>query len=94
MGRRSLRLPCRLLVQAPHPQYVPLGLPLGSPRNEELDGWTEDTSGCREFDDLPKNTQVYVNRIEELCGARISGIGGGRRGSNTSYQRFALALVT
>ena len=44
---------------------------------EELDGWSEDISGCRSFDDLPKNTQAYVNRLEELCGARISGIGVG-----------------
>src|SRR5215212_10161262 len=44
---------------------------------EELDGWSEDISQCREFEDLPKNTQTYVNRLEELCGARISGIGVG-----------------
>jgi len=44
---------------------------------EELDGWSEDISQCREFEDLPKNTQAYVNRLEELCGARISGIGVG-----------------
>ena len=43
------------------------------PVYEELDGWNEDISGCRDFDDLPKNTQAYVNRLEELCGARISG---------------------
>ena len=47
------------------------------PVYEELDGWSEDISGCRDFDDLPKNTQAYVNRLEELCGARISGIGVG-----------------
>ena len=47
------------------------------PLYEELDGWDEDISGCRSFDDLPKNTQAYVNRLEELCGARISGIGVG-----------------
>lgn len=47
------------------------------PIYEELDGWTEDISGCRTFDELPKNTQAYVNRLEELCGARISGIGVG-----------------
>jgi adenylosuccinate synthase len=47
------------------------------PIYEELDGWSEDISGCRDFDDLPKNTQAYVNRLEELCGARISGIGVG-----------------
>jgi adenylosuccinate synthase len=47
------------------------------PVYEELDGWEEDISGCRSFDDLPKNTQAYVNRLEELCGARISGLGVG-----------------
>ncbi len=47
------------------------------PVYEQLDGWTEDISGCRSFEDLPKNTQAYVNRLEELCGARISGIGVG-----------------
>jgi adenylosuccinate synthase len=48
-----------------------------TPIYEELDGWSEDISQCRQFDDLPKNTQTYVNRLEELCGARISGIGVG-----------------
>ena len=47
------------------------------PIYEELDGWTEDISGCRTFGDLPKTTQAYVKRLEELCGARISGIGVG-----------------
>jgi adenylosuccinate synthase len=47
------------------------------PIYEEMDGWSEDISTCRHFDDLPKNTQAYVNRLEELCGARISGIGVG-----------------
>jgi adenylosuccinate synthase len=47
------------------------------PVYEELDGWSEDISGCRSFDDLPKNTQAYVNRLEELVGCRISGIGVG-----------------
>ena len=47
------------------------------PIYEYLDGWTEDISGCRSFDELPKNTQAYVNRIEELSGARVSGIGVG-----------------
>jgi adenylosuccinate synthase len=47
------------------------------PIYEEMDGWTEDISSCRHFDDLPKNTQAYVNRLEELSGARISGVGVG-----------------
>ena len=47
------------------------------PVYEYLDGWTEDISGCRTFDDLPANTQAYVKRLEELIGTRISGIGVG-----------------
>jgi adenylosuccinate synthase len=49
-----------------------------TPIYEELDGWSEDISGCRSFAELPKNTQAYVNRLQELCGARISGIGVGQ----------------
>ncbi|GAB3622711.1 adenylosuccinate synthase [Mariniluteicoccus endophyticus] len=44
---------------------------------EELDGWQEDISGCREFSDLPQKAQDYVHRLEELIGCRISGIGVG-----------------
>jgi len=47
------------------------------PVYEYLDGWTEDISGCREFTEFPANTQAYVRRLEELVGARISGIGVG-----------------
>lgn len=47
------------------------------PVYEYLDGWSEDISGCRSFAELPKNTQTYVRRLEELIGTRISGIGVG-----------------
>lgn len=47
------------------------------PVYEYLDGWQEDISGCRSFAELPKNTQAYVKRLEELVGVRISGIGVG-----------------
>ncbi len=40
-------------------------------------GWTEDISGARTFDDLPKNAQDYVLAIEAMSGARISAIGVG-----------------
>ncbi|MDO5500040.1 MAG: adenylosuccinate synthase [Propionibacteriaceae bacterium] len=48
-----------------------------TPIYEELDGWHEDISGCREFADLPVKAQDYVKRLEELIGTRISGIGVG-----------------
>ncbi len=47
------------------------------PIYEELDGWSEDITGCRSFEDLPMATRTYVKRLQELCGARISGIGVG-----------------
>ena len=47
------------------------------PVYEELDGWWEDISQCRTFEDLPKNAQQYVLRVEELIGARVSTIGVG-----------------
>ncbi|MDR1711550.1 MAG: adenylosuccinate synthase [Propionibacteriaceae bacterium] len=47
------------------------------PVYEYLDGWSEDISGARAFGDLPKTTQAYVRRLEELVGTRISGIGVG-----------------
>ncbi len=47
------------------------------PVYEFLDGWTEDISGCRSFDELPATCQAYVKRLEELIRCRISGIGVG-----------------
>jgi adenylosuccinate synthase len=47
------------------------------PVYEQLDGWTEDITGARAFEDLPKNAQRYVLALEELSGARISAVGVG-----------------
>ncbi len=48
-----------------------------TPVYEFMDGWTEDISTCRTFEELPGTTQAYVRRLEELIGTRISGIGVG-----------------
>jgi adenylosuccinate synthase len=50
------------------------------PIYEEHDGWWEDISKCRTAEELPDNARRYLDRIEELCGARISvvGVGPGR----------------
>jgi len=47
------------------------------PIYENFAGWTEDITGARTFDDLPKNAQDYVLAIEAMSGARISAIGVG-----------------
>ncbi|RIJ51499.1 adenylosuccinate synthase [Clavibacter lycopersici] len=48
-----------------------------TPIYEEFPGWQEDITGCRRFEDLPKNAQDYVMAIERMSGARISAIGVG-----------------
>ncbi|MCL2735795.1 MAG: adenylosuccinate synthase [Propionibacteriaceae bacterium] len=48
-----------------------------TPIYEYMDGWTEDISQARSFDDFPATTKAYVNRLQELIGVRISGIGVG-----------------
>ena len=47
------------------------------PIYENFAGWTEDISGCKKFEDLPKTAQEYVLAIEKMSGARISAIGVG-----------------
>jgi len=47
------------------------------PVYEELPGWWEDISECRTFEELPANAKAYVERLEELSGARFSAIGVG-----------------
>ncbi len=50
------------------------------PVYEDLPGWSEDITKCREFDDLPPNAQRYVRALEEMSGTRVSviGVGPGR----------------
>ena len=57
------------------------------PVYEYLDGWTEDITGAREFDDLPLNARRYLERLEELSGCRISaiGVGPGREATVSRY---------
>ena len=47
------------------------------PIYEYLDGWKEDISNCKKFEDLPVNAQKYVKYLEEISGAPMSAIGVG-----------------
>jgi len=59
------------------------------PIYELLDGWTEDISAARRFEDLPENAQRYVLALEEMSGCRISSIGVGP-GREATIQRHDL----
>lgn len=58
------------------------------PIYEYLDGWTEDISGARTFDDLPAAAQRYLLRLEEVSGVRVSsvGVGPGREATIVRHQ--------
>jgi len=48
-----------------------------TPIYEMFDGWNEDISACRSFDDLPENAQNYVRALEEMSGAPFWAVGVG-----------------
>jgi adenylosuccinate synthase len=47
------------------------------PVYEFFEGWNEDISRCRAFEELPKNAQTYVRALEDMSGAPFWGIGVG-----------------
>ncbi len=47
------------------------------PIYEYFEGWHEDISAARTFEDLPQAAQTYVLELEKISGARISTIGVG-----------------
>jgi len=49
-------------------------LPLGADQTEncepiliDMPGWSENTFGTKNWDDLPRNAQNYISKLEELC---------------------------
>ena len=44
---------------------------IAQPIYEEFDGWMCDTTSARKWEDLPKNAQIYCERLGQLVGAPI-----------------------
>lgn len=42
------------------------------PIYEEFDGWDESVANATSYEELPENAKIYLKRIEEFTGARIS----------------------
>jgi adenylosuccinate synthase len=53
------------------------------PIYEYLDGWWEDISKARTFEELPAAARSYIKAIEEISGTRVSAIGVGPRRDQT-----------
>jgi adenylosuccinate synthase len=51
------------------------------PVYESLPGWQAPTSGVRRLEDLPKRARAYLERIEELTGARVEWVSVGTQRS-------------
>ena len=41
------------------------------PVYEAMPGWNQDTTKCREWDELPLNAQKYINRLSELVDVKV-----------------------
>ena len=52
-------------------------LALCKPVYENAEGWNEDITGVKTFDELPEAAKKYVKRIEELCGTKVWMVGVG-----------------
>ncbi|MBN1231127.1 MAG: adenylosuccinate synthase [Anaerolineales bacterium] len=53
---------------------LPMGMSnLGSftPVYEDMEGWTEDVTGCRTWDELPSQAQAYVKKVEAIVGIPV-----------------------
>jgi adenylosuccinate synthase len=61
-----------------------------TPVFEYLDGWWEDISAAREFEDMPKNARAYVRALEDMIGAPVCAVGVGPRRDQTLQLREVL----
>ena len=49
----------------------------------ELEGWKEDISDVKEFDQLPEAAKAYVRKVEEVTGVKVGIISVGADRSKT-----------
>jgi len=54
-----------------------------TPIYEEHPGWKSDTTGVTSFADLPANAQAYLERLEEVTGAKVGIVSVGPRRAQT-----------
>ncbi len=74
-GLDTVRVAVAYKVRGERRELWPVGadaLSICAPIYEEHPGWKESTAGVKSFDDLPRNAQSYLRRLEVLVGAPIS----------------------
>ncbi|NMM62087.1 adenylosuccinate synthase [Clostridium sp. P21] len=53
------------------------------PVYEEFDGWDESIENARTYDEIPENAKIYLRRIEEFTGTKVSIVSVGPRRDQT-----------
>ncbi|WP_116808591.1 adenylosuccinate synthase [Steroidobacter cummioxidans] len=74
-GLDTVRVAVGYKVKGERRDLLPVGaeaLSICAPIYEEHPGWKESTAGVKTFEELPKNAQAYLRRLEVLVGAPIS----------------------
>jgi adenylosuccinate synthase len=74
-GLDTVRVAVGYKVRGERRDLLPVGadaLSICAPIYEEYPGWKESTAGVKTFDELPKNAQGYLRRLEVLVGAPIA----------------------
>ncbi|MEP7146739.1 MAG: adenylosuccinate synthase [bacterium] len=72
-GQKKLMICTEYQIDGKAAKDFPLtpALEIAKPVYIEMESWSENISGCREYSALPDAAQKYVNKIEELIGYEI-----------------------
>lgn len=74
-GLKTIKMCVAYDIDGKRYDYIPSNIEdlyRAKPIYEEFDGWEEDISVMKTYEELPENCKVYLRRIEELCHTRIS----------------------
>ncbi|MCH5155911.1 MAG: adenylosuccinate synthase [Clostridiales bacterium] len=88
-GLKKLKIATEYKLNGKSIKYFPADISIlanCTPVYEEFEGWTEDISACRKFEQLPKAAQDYIKAIEKLTETRVSMIGVGADRDQNIYR--------
>ena len=60
------------------------------PQYIELDGWQQPTAGIQNFNDLNDQAILFIEKVEELCGAKVVMISTGPRREDIIIREYPL----
>ena len=79
-GLKTIKIATEYKLDGKNIKYFPADISIlerCTPVYEEFEGWTEDITACRKFEELPKAAQKYILAIEKLTECPVTMIGVG-----------------